>query len=397
MKKKIFLHLLLFIVLFLLLAVTPAYAITLRSTEEKLTIPSEETIQGDLYASSGNVEIEGKVNGDAIVGGGTVTIDGVISGDLIAAGGAIFLNGEIKDDVRIAGGTLYVNGKIGGDIIAAGGQVKISKKSRINENALIGCGTLQIDGPIGKNLWAGAGTVALDGRIGENAKISSDDISLGSSAKIYGNLLYFGSKKAKIDSGARVRGRVTHELPPEEAQKAAPFAGLVGILFYVLFAFISFLAALITAFIIIALFPKAVAETLRILTESLWTSLGVGFLALIAVPVAAIILIFTLVGLPLGVISFALYFIFIYLSQIIFGIFLGKKILVGATKSEGVSPYLSALVGIIIIAVLGFIPFLGWLVKFVVMLFGIGALVLATFKTVQRAKEPIASTSSITE
>ncbi len=395
MEKKTLLFTLLFLVLLSFILATPAYAITFRSSEGKLTIPEDKTIEGDLYASGENVEIDGTVNGDLIVGGGTIAIDGEISGDLTAAAGVIFLNGEVKDDVRIAGGTIHVGGRIGGDLIAAGGQVIVSEESEIKEDALFGCGTLQADGSVGKNLWAGAGSIQLDGRVGNNSRITADNVSLGPDAEINGNLLYVSSKKANIDSGAQIRGKVTHKLPPKEVRKArTPLAGLASLFFYLLFSLISFIATLITAFIFIALFPKAATETSQTLAKKLWASLGIGFLALIVIPIAAIMLIITLVGLPLGMISFALYFIFIYLSQIVFSVFLGEKILLGITKKEGVSPYLSVFIGLVILAVLGFIPFLGWLLKFVVMLFGLGALVLATFGMMQKAKEPVATGST---
>ena len=398
MQKKALLFALLITLLMSLILVTPAYAITFKTSEGKLTITEDETIQDDLYASSESVDIKGNVDGDVLTGAGTITIDGTISGDLTAAAGTIFLNGEVKDDVRMSGGTIYVNGKVGGDIIAGGGQIILSEESDIEEDALFGSGTLQADGSIGKNLWVGAGSVNLDGEVGNRAKISADTIDIGSDAEINGSFTYTSSNKADIDPEARIKGKITHKLPPEErGRKARPLAGLASLFFYLLFAFISFLAALVSAFIFIALLPKAVSETSQALTQRVWASLGVGFLVLIIVPVTAIILMITLIGLPAGMIAFALYFIFIYLSQIAFSVFLGEKIITGITKKEKASPYLSALIGLVILAIIGLIPFLGWLVKFIVMLFGLGALVLATLGMIKKGREPVAEVSTAVE
>lgn len=393
MKKYSFLLIPLVALLLSLILVAPAYAITFKTSEKNLTIAEDETITDDLYASGESVDIKGEVDGDVLAGGGSVTIDGKISGDLTAAAGIITLNGTVKDDVRIAGGTLYVNGTVGGDIVAAGGQVVVSQNSKIKRDALFGCGNLIVDGSIGRNLWVGAGSVELDGKVGGNVKVSSDNTVLGSNTEIDGNLIYTSSNKADIDSAAQIEGKVTHKLPPEEKREAQPLAGLAGMFFFLLFAFISFLASLITAFVLLALFPRAATETSQALVERTWASLGVGFLALIITPIAAIILMITLIGLPLGIISVVLYFVFIYLSQIVFAIFLGEKILIAISKKEKASPYLSVLIGLIILAVIGLIPFLGWFVKFVVMLFGLGALVLAMFRLIQKGREPIAAPS----
>ncbi len=61
------------------------------------------------------------------------------------------------------------------------------------------------------------------------------------------------------------------------------------------------------------------------------------------------------------------------------------------TKKAQASHYLSALIGLLILAVVGLIPFVGWLLKFIVMLFGLGALTLATFRMVGRGREPEAA------
>ena len=398
MQKKAFLFALLITLLTSLILVTPAYAITFKTSEGKLTIAEDKTIRDDLYASGESVNIKGDVDGDVLTGAGIVTIDGTISGDFTAAAGTIFLNGEVKDDVRIGGGIIYVNGKVGGDIIIGGGQIILSEESDIGEDALIGSGTLQVNGSIGNNLWVGAGSVNLDGEVGNRGKISADTIDIGSNAEINGSFTYTSSDKADIDPEARIKGKITHKLPPEEKiREARPLAGLASLFFYLLFAFISFLAALVSAFIFIALLPKAVSETTRALTQRVWASLGIGFLVLIIIPVAAIILMITLIGLPAGMITFALYFIFIYLSQIAFSIFLGEKIITSITKKEKTSPYLSALIGLVILAILGFIPFLGWLVKFIAMLFGLGALVLATFGMIKKGRAPVADVSAAVE
>lgn len=392
-KKLIFL----FVLIALLLLVTPAYAITFKTKEERLTIPKGETIKGDLYAASGTVEVDGDVKGDLIVAGGFVVINGVVEGNLMSAGGVVVLNGEVKEDALVLGGNVTINGKIGGDLKAGGGSVTLSKRSEVSEDALFGCGNLIANGSVGESFVAGAGSVLLNGPVKGNARISSEDITLGSEANISGNLIYYSSKKVKFEPGAVVKGEVIQKIPPKEEESRRVTSPLVGLLFYLFFSVISFLAALLTAFVLIAVFPKVATGALELLDGELWKSLGIGFLALILLPPAALILIFTLVGLPLGLIGFATYFVYIYLSQIVFGIFLGEKILKGLTKKETVSFYGAAFVGLIILAFLGLIPILGWLIKFVVILFGLGALVLLTFKKGRKVEEAAVSSPASVE
>jgi len=390
MKIKTLLFYLLVLLALGLICATPVLAATFKE-KDTLVIPRGETIKDDFYGVGANVHIEGKVDGDALVAGNNIVIDGEVTGDLIAAGGTVFINGYVGDDVRMAGGTIYVNGDIQGDLVVGGGQVLISDKSRVGQSMIIGSGTLQANGPVGKNLLIGAGTVALNNRVGKDAKISADNITLGPDAKIKGNLLSIGTRRPKLSTGAAVDGRMTHRFVRREAEqrRVGGLAGLAGLMFYLIFMFVTYLAAIITGVVIIALFPGAVNRSTQMLDEGLWKSLGIGFVALIIVPVAAIILMITLLGLPLGLMSLAFYAVFLYLSQLFFSVFLGEKIIGAITKAENVSPYWSLLLGFSVISIISLVPFVGWLVKFIAGLFGLGALVLISFEKMGRGKEPV--------
>ena len=89
-------------------------------------------------------------------------------------------------------------------------------------------------------------------------------------------------------------------------------------------------------------------------------------------PVAMVVIAITLVGFPLSLMVLALYLAAIYLAKIWVGAFLGRTLLKpsGATKSDWL---LGLLVGLLILTLLGFIPYLGGLVRLGVVCLGLGA------------------------
>jgi len=103
-----------------------------------------------------------------------------------------------------------------------------------------------------------------------------------------------------------------------------------------------------------------------------WRSVGLGFAVLAGVPVAIIVTAITLVGLPVSLMLLATYLFAIYLAKLWVGAFLGQMLLkpAGATKSDWL---LGLLVGLLILTIVGFIPYLGGLVRFVVVCLGLGA------------------------
>jgi hypothetical protein len=80
----------------------------------------------------------------------------------------------------------------------------------------------------------------------------------------------------------------------------------------------------------------------------------------------------TLVGLPLSLMLFAAYLASIYVAKIWVGAFLGRILLrpSGDTKHDWL---LGLLLGLLILTIVGFIPYLGGLVRFGMICLGLGA------------------------
>jgi hypothetical protein len=103
-----------------------------------------------------------------------------------------------------------------------------------------------------------------------------------------------------------------------------------------------------------------------------WRSLGLGVAILAGMPVVMIVAAITLVGLPMSIMLFEAYLAAIYLAKIWVGAFLGRTLLkpTGATKHEWL---LGLLLGLLIITIVEFVPYLGGLVRLGVVCLGLGA------------------------
>jgi hypothetical protein len=116
---------------------------------------------------------------------------------------------------------------------------------------------------------------------------------------------------------------------------------------------------------------------------------GIGVLCLIALPVAAILVCVTIVGIPVGITALFLYVIALYSTQVFVGAWLGERIL-GA--GVGFSPALGRLaLGLGIIRLLRVIPYLGALVAAIVIVWGLGALVLTLYRYMRPQFAPAAA------
>jgi hypothetical protein len=103
-----------------------------------------------------------------------------------------------------------------------------------------------------------------------------------------------------------------------------------------------------------------------------WRSLGLGIGVLAAVPVIIVVAAVTLVGIPVSLMLLAAYLAALYLAKIWVGAFLGRILLkpAGATKRDWL---LGLLVGLLVLTIVGFIPYLGALIRLLIICLGLGA------------------------
>jgi hypothetical protein len=134
---------------------------------------------------------------------------------------------------------------------------------------------------------------------------------------------------------------------------------------------LSFASAMLVGWLGLVLVPGFFRATTQAVGSG-WRSLGLGIGVLAGVPVGIVVVAITLVGIPIALMLFAAYLTAIYLAKIWVGAFLGWILLrpTGATKYDWL---LGLRLGLLILTIVGFIPYLGGLVRFGIVCLGLGA------------------------
>lgn len=363
------------------------------SNQKNVVLPSSETVDHDYFAAGSSVTLSGTVNGDAYVAGGNILVDGTVNGDLLVAGGNINVNGNITGNIRAIGGQILINGKIGGNASAFGGSTNIVKGAQINGSFAGAGGNLDISGPLGKGVNGAFGNVTLGNTIAGNVLLYAGNLTLAPQTNISGNLEYYSNTEANLQAGSTVSGQtIRHNLPQQlnkrvQPQKAAAFI-TQALLFLKIMAFISYLLA---GLLLIRFFPKFSNEAVSAIYERTWASLGFGFLLTILMPIIIFILFITIVGIPLAFITLLLYFILMFLSIIIGSLFLGWWVFSFSKNKKTISLGWSLVAGLVIYEILTLIPFIGGLIKAILLFLGLGGIFLGFRKdyTDMKAKKMI--------
>ncbi|MFQ5899296.1 MAG: hypothetical protein ACE5JN_13780 [Candidatus Methylomirabilia bacterium] len=283
-----------------LMALNPSVA---SAQEAGKTIVKRGVITEDLYVAGVRLDILAEVDGDVIAAGGRASIGQLVKGDVLVIAGDVTVTGQVLDDVRAMGGAVAISGEIGGDVIAAGGSVSIPAETKVGGRTWLAGRTVEIRGRIGRELKAAARRISLSGEVGGDANLIASEIEILSTARIKGNLTYRSSREARIDPAAQIGGRVIHhriEFARRAAQARRAIIGSARIV-----ALVGLMAAGMVLFL---LFPNFTVSAARTIGRDLWKSLGLGFALLVSAPVAGIILMTTVIGIPLGLTLFALLF-----------------------------------------------------------------------------------------
>lgn len=365
----------LFLVITSLFLPVLSFAQTPRPTP--VVLPKSQTVNHDYFSAGNTVVINGTVNGDVYAAGGSVLVDGTVNGDVLAAGGQVTVRGTVVHNIRVAGGQIVLDGTVGGNVSTLGGNVTTTGASKIAGSLAGAGGQYSLLGPIGKEANIAAGQATVENSIGSNLFFSGGQLTLTSPAKVAGNLSYVSSTNAQIEQGASVTGKTYHSYPPQRQEpqreyRGAPFAFFAGI--NLLFSFFEFLFAFIIGILLWALVPNYTRRATGFILKSPWVSLGIGLLAWVLIPFSMLLLAISLLGIPLIPIEVFGLIVFTYIGKIYVSWAIGQWI--GERINQDFHPVISLLVGLIVFAIISWIPILGWIFSVLAVGIGFGAVLI---------------------
>lgn len=286
---------------------------------------------GDLYISGGNVTINAKVYGDVIIAGGRVMINDSIMNDVLIAGGTVFVNGYVGDDVRCAGGELTLNNQIEGDLIGAGGKIVMDDSASAASIILTG-GEVTVNGRSRSSLKIAGGDVKFNGSVADDADLRGGNIYIN--GVIGGKVTLGASSEIIVSDKARIGRSIRYWLPfgrklvvpPAVSIETPLYDPLLSITYsrwYFLGAssFLGLLWYLGMAYVLILLLqllftPVFERAGKRILDKPFHSGLW-GLAFFIGVPIAAVLMIVTIIGVPVGLLMALFYVIVMLMATVI--------------------------------------------------------------------------------
>ena len=339
-------------------------------TGNNVTVGQTEKINDTLFVAGSNIDINAEVFGDIFCAGQTVKISGTVHGDVICAGQTVTVSGIVDGDVRLAGQSVTLSAVVGGNATVGGQSFTLDSAGKVKGDASIGASSAILNGTIGRDLAIGSQLATVNNTVGRDIRAGVENLELGSSAKVAGNIEYDSANKLVLRSGAVVNGSTKQNLPKEQPRpkRGAVFGFAIMWFLYLLVALL--LVALVLAF----LFPRYLFRVTDRAAHSPWKALLIGFGACVTAPFVFILFMISVVGIPLGLIAGQGWRLVLALSGPVSAFYLGRKVL-NTSKSAP----LTMIVGGPILLILYFIPFIGFFVMIAVSALGSGLILQELF------------------
>ena len=356
-------------------APTTAHAAVFRHSEG-LILAAADTLHDDLYAAGKNIIIEGVVDGDLVVAGRSIVIKGAVTGDVLGAASELTLSGPVGGSVRVAAREVMVTGAIAHDVVAAGNQVQLLQGSQTGRDALLAGATVSVSGAVQRNVLAAA-----------------ERMEITDTGRIGGDLTYTSQRSYVRAAGAQIDGKVFWRAPsgkdhqPTAGERLAKKAihwmrWVIGLLLLGLF--------------VVLPFPRFAQRTYQALTTQLLLAIGVGFAVLTLLPLAGGTLLiagFAVGGWWIGAGLLMAWVFLLLLGRVVAAVGVGRTL--GANMGRpAMSGVLALVIGVVLLGVLGEIPFVGGMICSIAVLAGLGALSIAVIDSIRRQHAPTGATST---
>ncbi len=354
------------------LTLAPAgQAADIKHGDPNYALPAGETIHTDLIVSADNTKIDGDIDGDLIAFSRSVTVNGHVKGDVISFSEELHVNGVVDGNVRTFVKELRLNGTVGRNVMAWAGDVNFDEKSTVNGTMTLGSGDSVLNGKLAGDLLSFSGSLQMDGNFGRNVMIRTGHLTIGPQTVIAGDTKAQLRREPEISPEAKFGTPIQKTIIQHDSETS--YSSPRYYWHQVLLWGASFIFGLGLLLLVPGFFFDSVGACKRTLP-----AFGFGILFAIATPIMAIIVCITIVGIGVGITSLMLWAIALYAAQVVVGTWLGDRIL---GPSIGFGPTLGHMaLGLLILRVIGLIPYLGGWVSAVVICVGLGAFVLAIYR-----------------
>jgi hypothetical protein len=265
-------------------------------------------------------------------------------------------------------------------LVSAGGNITIPAGDNADVVVVVN-GTATIQGEV-NTIIVVDGAANLLGARTETVFAVRSPIEIGPGTVVLGDVMRFDSAVHQTGD-ARIEGQVT-----DMAASAVQIGAVLAPALFLLWLGFG-LATIVAGLLLAGIASRQIREAEQRITHDPVLALAAGVVGVIGIPFVAFLLMATIIGAPLGLgVLFGLLPLVAFIGYLVAAIWIGEWVL-RRTGPDRIRerPYRAAVIGVLILEVVTFIPVLTLLVA-VASLFGVGAVLLQVFRAIRTPSMP---------
>ena len=326
------------------------------------TLPSDQTVDEDLYVVADDIKVDGVVDGDVILAGNTIQLNGTITGDAYIFGSTLNINSNVYGNIFVVGNNTKIEGLVTDNTYIVSSFLDYQADTQRDMLAIFFDGTLK--GSVGDDLRA------IGGRPNIQSIIRGDLVLIGEQENLtettVSGEIYDSNRLNRIKESQGVDVEETSSFDIGSTWGSRPLSLIIN-----------FFSFLLVGFILISISPVKTYEIQEKITGStneFLKSLALGFIVFILLPIPLFILAISLVGTPAAMLIIGLLIFVMFFGKIWVETALGKEILT-LLKIEGYRPFKSFLAGRVLTILVNIIPIVRGFYNMILSFVALGAII----------------------
>lgn len=317
---------------------------------------SGDIVEDDVYLCEQNVSLEKNVSGNVYVMAKNVNISSeYINGNIFAMGQDVTIKGYVYGSIYVMGQNINIDAECIGTVYALGKNITLAENAAIYNDLKVSADSLYINGNIARRLDAFV----------ENINVSDKTQLIGKGHVSYSTEL--------VDPNGKLEGLevVQHEKTSEKVQGIKEVVTIGKIQTEV----ISAISTILLIGIIYLIIRNRKTEKVENYAQEVVSNILKGFLWLVVTPIVSIMLLCTIIGIPVSLLVITIYIVALFISVPVASLRIAELIFASNPKENKIILLLYAIAVYVVIRVITYLPVIGGIVSFLVLLYGIESLV----------------------
>ena len=325
-------------------------------------IEEEVTFEESYAFSDDNLNADVTTDHSVFLAGNEVSASNHTEGVSFVAGNLVDFSGSTEYGF-FAGNSVKVAGSVQKDLFLAGNAVELTEDALLGRDLFAAGKTVLIKTNLPNNVFAtGSRLVLEDVTIDGDLNVAFDEIIIKGKSSIAGKFIYNDS--AQITGFDNLAYGATETFTNAGNNINLTTSLKTKILFL--------LSRLLLTIILIAIAPKFTKKLLEnFKAKESWKDFLLGLGLLLGVPLAAIFIAITLIGLPLSITLIGVYIFLIYIAHSITGGIFGDIFIKKVLKKK-IHVFAEFTIGTTVVVLLTMIPVVGTLISILSIFFGMG-------------------------